>query len=251
MAGTAPIITITGTNKAMPSFIDIHTHILPGIDDGPGGMEESLSILREAEQAGVKEIVLTPHYPYTGPDLGSICNGYECLKEEAGRQGIGIALHLGAELKLSPELPEMVMNDKRLTFDCKGRYILVELPSFEIPFYAANIFFNLMIKGITPVWAHPERCQDVGRDPSVVKSFVNSGVQLQLNAGSLLGDYGRKAKNAAVYLVENMLVNFIASDTHGRGNIGKVLPEAYSYVEKKAGSFSAEEMFHGNQSRLF
>lgn len=224
------------------NFIDLHSHILPGVDDGARTMDESIAILREAADAGVKELLLTPHVPYDATGSGEVSSAYEALKEASSGAGLGIKLHIGAELALSPDLPAAIKADSRLTINGKGKFALIELPSYEIPVYAAKVFFDLMIMGVTPIWAHPERCHEVYRDFSVVQKFVSSGVLLQINAGSLTGDYGRHAKNAAVELVKNAFGNFIASDTHSSGVIKTSLHGAFAYLEKKIGYANAVNM---------
>ncbi|MDO8445497.1 MAG: CpsB/CapC family capsule biosynthesis tyrosine phosphatase [Deltaproteobacteria bacterium] len=201
------------------NFIDIHTHILPGIDDGAKDMDESLRILRDASKAGVKRIVATPHVfmENISAVLDAAEKSFATLKIETARQGIDIEIFLGAEVSLGAGLAEEVKKDSRLTIGGGGKYILVEMPFFEIPIYAGKTIFDLLVSGVTPIWAHPERCPEVIDNFNSVCAYTDNGVKLQINSGSLAGKYGRSVKRAAVNLIENGLAHIMASDTHRAG----------------------------------
>lgn len=226
-------------------FIDIHSHILPEIDDGARDFEESLLIMNEMREVGGKGIVLTPHVVTDGSEtkiLDKIGHQFDLLNRLALERGIAMDLYLGAELMLHPELPQKIKGDKRLTVNGKGKYVLIEMPFFEIPFYAPGIFFNLLACGITPIWAHPERCADVINDYRIFSAYTNNGVLLQVNAGSLLGKYGKKVSYTAATLVKNGAAHILATDTHSPGHIKTTLIEAFRYVEKIAGNAKAVDM---------
>jgi protein-tyrosine phosphatase len=232
-----------GTSSDPVNFIDIHTHILPGIDDGARDLAESLLIIKEAIGAGVKEVVLTPHFPYNGIELNKIVHCFELFGEAVSQRGLDIMLHLGLELMLCPELPKMIKDDKRLTINGKGKYALIEMPSFEIPLYAPAVFFEMLVHGITPVWAHPERCQDVIADGRVACRYRDNGVLLQINAGSLLGVFGKKIRRTAATLLKNGCGNFVASDVHRVNGVKTLLlPEVFSQLVKMVGKARAVDM---------
>lgn len=223
------------------NFIDIHSHILPGVDDGARDLDESLLILKEAVDSGVKEITLTPHFPYNGVELNKITHQFDSFREIVSQRGVDITLNCGTELMLCPELPELIKDDKRLTINGKGKYALIEMPFFELPMYAPSVFFSLLAHGVTPIWAHPERCQEVINDFSVTRILVENGVLLQINAGSLIGMYGKAVKNAASQLTQEGLVSILASDAHRPGQYD-IMPKAYMYLEKVAGKEKAVDM---------
>lgn len=230
-------------------FFDIHTHILPGVDDGAVDLGESIVIMKEAAEAGVKGVVLTPHFPYGGMDLDRVSGVFKELLEAVAARNIGIAISLGAEIRFSHDLPALLA-DRRLTINGLGKYALIEFPPYDMPMYAHDVFFKLMTSGITPIWCHPERCDEVIRDYTTVKAFVDRGVLVQINAGSLLGDYGRKVKGAVKSLVKNNLAHILASDTHRAGSIKDRLPEAFRCIEKLAGHQTAVELSFANPSKL-
>lgn len=233
------------------NFIDIHSHILPGNDDGARDMDESLRILWDASKAGVKRIVATPHVfmENISSVLDAAEKSFETLKVETTKQGIDVELFLGAEVLLGAGLAEEVKRDKRLTIGGCGKYILVEMPFFEIPVYAGKTIFDLLVSGVTPVWAHPERCPEVIDDFKSVCYYTDNGVKLQINSGSLAGKYGRSVKRAAVNLVENGLAHIMASDTHRAGG-DETLLKGFIRLEEICGREKALEMCFSAPSEI-
>lgn len=225
------------TKEKGMGFIDIHSHVLYGVDDGARDIEESLAIIETAWASGVKAIVATPHVIMERNDdlLNRVCNTFEILKERVVQQGIGIDLILGAEVFLEPELPVRVKRDKRLTINGMGRFVLVELPLFEIPIYTSSVFFGLLTQGITPIWAHPERCHAVIEDYERVCPFIGNGVMVQLNAGSLLGFYGRRVRSIAFTLLKKGLVHIMAGDVHNLNKGHFPMIEGFELVMKTLG----------------
>jgi protein-tyrosine phosphatase len=232
------------------NFIDIHTHILPGIDDGARDLSESLLILEEAVEIGIREIILTPHFSPYGVDLKTRLPQFESFKETVSQRGMDITLHLGSELMVSPDLPQLIKNDKSLTINGKGKYVLIEVPSFEIPIYASAVLFRLLAQGITPIWAHPERCFEIFKDHRIASNFVNNGGMLQINAGSLLGKYGRKVRSSAISLIKAGLCHVVASDIHRKGELKTLLPDAFLYLENTIGNAKAVDMVFSIPSKL-
>jgi len=233
------------------NFIDIHTHILPGIDDGARDLDESLLIIKEAIGVGVTEMILTPHFPYGGIKFNDIFDQFTSVVKAVSKAGLDITLHLATELMLCPELPELIKGDKRLTINGKGQYVLIEMPLQEIPFYAPDVLFRLLTQGVTPIWAHPERCYEVIKDYKTVSGYVNNGVLLQINAGSPLGRYGNKVRKTSMSLLKKGFGDIIASDTHKKGEINATWPAAYTYLEKAVGDTKAADMAFYLPSRLF
>ena len=233
------------------NFIDIHTHILPGIDDGARDLDESLLIVKEAVAVGMKEIILTPHFPYGGIKFNDIFDQFTSVVKAVSKAGLDITLHLATELMLCPELPELIKGDKRLTINGKGQYVLIEMPLHEIPFYAPDVFFKLLTQGVIPIWTHPERCFEVVKDYKTVQSYVNNGVLLQINAGSLLGRYGNKVRKTSMSLLKKGFGDIMASDTHKKGEINDTWSAAFTYLKKTVGDTKAADMAFYLPARLF
>lgn len=233
-------------------FCDIHAHILPGVDDGPRSIEETFTIVREAAEVGVGKILCTPHVLADSPaairDL--VVEVFDRVSNAAIVKQTGVELVLGAELMLHPDLPAVVQSNSRLTINGSGKFALIEMPSFAIPAYARSVLFDLQMRGTTPIWAHPERCKDVLSDYRVLDTFINSGVLMQLNAGSLLGLYGWSVKRLAKKLLEKGMVHMCASDTHSTNQVGKRLPGAFKKCSKIVGELQSIEMFINAPSRI-
>jgi len=231
-------------------MVDIHCHILPGVDDGARNMEESLRMLSKAAVAGVETVVATPH-------LIAGTYGIEFLNREqmtadlqkaADESGINIQIKPGVEYYLSSGMLEDTAKLKELTLNNNGKYILVELPMQMIPIYAKDVFFNLNMQGITPVLAHPERNIAICRDPNILFDFVMNGVVVQLNAGSILGCFGRYIKKTARIMLTHRLVHVVASDMHSDDSITQ--GHAAPAVEELIGSEEASLMFTENPGRI-
>ena len=197
-------------------MIDIHTHILPGVDDGPRTPEESIEMLKWASGAGIEKIVATPHVLEipSKEDWQRIKDSFVCLKQEIVREKIDIDVILGAELLISPDLPQAVKKNKGLTINSQNRHVLLELPMGEIPVFTEKTIFELVVQGITPIIAHPERYLAFQKDNNKLADFIKKGVLTQGNAGSLMGRYGKKVQKTAKALLSNNLIHMIGSDVH-------------------------------------
>lgn len=227
------------------SFVDIHTHILHGIDDGARDREESIAIAVKALADGAKAVVATPHYSLDlirSAYLDTVENKFNELKAALALKAAGLELVLGAEVLLEVGLPQFVKREKRITIGGLGRHILVEMPLSGIPPYAQSVVFEFLANNVIPIWAHPERCPDVMQDFRAAKPFADNGMLLQINAGSLLGAYGRTVKNAAKKLIENGLGQIMASDTHRYNNSAAPMADAAQCIEKLVGAGRAQAM---------
>lgn len=203
---------------------DLHCHLLPAWDDGPRNLEISLQLARKAEQLGVKKILVTPH---VGRSFGNateraardIPAATADLEREIKSAGIAIDLVPGAEVVLSiADLPSRAVDEPWLTVGGQGRYILVESPFESWPQNANQIIFDLSLRGITAIIAHPERLTNVQDDMSIVESLVQRGALLQITARSIVGP-DRKNKQCAQRMLKAGLVSLIASDAHSARHV--------------------------------
>lgn len=197
-------------------MIDIHTHILPGIDDGPQTIEESIEILKKATEEGIKTIVATPHVLEvpSESDMQRLRGAFNRVKNAIIREGIDIKIILGAELFISPDLPKTIKENRELTINNGNKYVLIELPMNEIPLFTEQTIFELQLQGIVLIIAHPERCFEIQKDTNRLFDLVQKGVLTQLNSGSLTGIYGKKVQKTAKSLLKKNLIHMIASDIH-------------------------------------
>ncbi|MBZ9625194.1 exopolysaccharide biosynthesis protein [Clostridium sp. FP2] len=196
-------------------MIDIHSHILPGIDDGSKDMEMSIKMLKLAEEKGTKTIVATPHYI-----SGIYENHYEQvfklhqeLKLEAKSRGIKVEILLGQEVMLDKHSLKLCKEEKLRGINGTS-YMLIEFPMDKLPRDALELIYELRLLNIQPIIAHPERYEYIYESPININDFIEEGCIFQINAGSLQGLFGKKIQNCARLLVKEGLVNFIASDAH-------------------------------------
>ena len=192
-------------------MIDLHSHVLPGIDDGAVDLEEALSICRAAAADGIEAIAGTPHVRH---DHGTTAEGMEAaLAELQAAAGDLIRILPGGELDLA-ELDRPREELARFGLGGNPDYLLVETPYVGWPLDLGERLFRLRAAGITPVLAHPERNAEVQARPELLESLVSSGALTQLTAAALDGREGRRAKHCALTLLERGLAHLIASDAH-------------------------------------
>lgn len=232
-------------------MIDIHSHLIPNVDDGAKSPEETIELIKEAREAGITDIILTPHY---------IINSYEQnaetlillkdkLQQIINSENINVNLHIGMEVYITDNLVEILKQNKILTL-ADSKYLLMELPLNTNVQYLDMVIFRLIENNIIPIIAHPERYKFVQEDPSKVRELIDSGCLIQSNIGSILGIYGKKAKKTIKYLLKNDLINFIATDTHRKNTIYPLLQKGIKKIEKITGKEKAEELTNLNAQRI-
>lgn len=199
---------------------DIHSHFLPGIDDGAKTLEESIKLLKQVEEAGVTEIVLTPHYIVNSKYTCNVNDKrpiFNRLLEEVERHGINIKLYLANEIFLDDDLLELLKN-KEIESINNSKYLLIEFPVMNFPTKAKNVFSELIYNGYTIILAHPERYMYVNKDISILDDFMDMGVLFQGNYESLYGKYGIGAKRTLKKLLKKGYISFLAGDIHHEVN---------------------------------
>ena len=225
-------------------MVDIHSHILPGWDDGSRSLDESLSMLRIAAEAGTTDIVATPHanseFPY---DTGLIQGKFEELRAAAGDL---IRIHLACDFHLSYEnVQDAIEHPDKYTINNKS-YLMVELPDMIAPESARSVMSRLHQSGMTCVITHPERNPRLSVKLDVLKQCVQEGALVQITGQSLLGRFGSAAKASAHQIFKQGLVHFIASDAHDCEDRPPRLDLARKYVEERFGAPLAERLFDIN-----
>ena len=172
-------------------MVDIHCHILPGVDDGAPSMEDSLEMARMAADSGVTDIIATPHcnLPGNGPKnyrSASLRTAFSRLQQALEQEGIPLRIHPGAEVFCTPELPRL-LDQRQLQTLGGSRYLLVEFYFDESAEFMEQCFRDIRHRGLVPVAAHPERYNAVQRDPARLEGWFRRGIVIQLNKGSVLG----------------------------------------------------------------
>lgn len=199
-------------------MVDIHCHILPGVDDGAESMEDALLMARMAADSGVTDIIATPHCNlpyeerknYASPELE---RRFVQLQKLIQLEDIPITIHPGAEVLCTPDVPELLQKGA-LRHLAQTNYLLVEFFFDEPLSYMSEMLDAIAEEGVVPVIAHPERYKAVQRMPQVVENWFYSGVVVQLNKGSILGQLGRNAERAADWILSRGLAHVVASDGH-------------------------------------
>jgi protein-tyrosine phosphatase len=194
--------------------IDLHTHVLPGLDDGPPDLDGSLALLRAAAATGTEAMVATPHVRedyLEGP--APIRPSVDRLQEAADAAGIGVHVIDGAEVAGSV-LAELDDETLRLLCLGGGPYILVESPYSRLPAHFADSLLDLQYKGFRPVLAHPERCTAFLSDRSLLVELVEHGVLTSITAGSMAGQFGSRVRELTAWLFTEGHVTNVASDAH-------------------------------------
>jgi protein-tyrosine phosphatase len=197
-------------------MIDIHSHVLPGVDDGSKSLEESVEICRRSALSGTRILFATPHIdtPQQFESFAPNLDLLEGLQREINKLGIEITLMSGAEIFPSQHLIGAIDAGVPITLANRSGHVLLGLPMSSIPLDFEHVAFELQARGLSVILAHPERLIPIQQDPSILHNWVTKGMLLQVNAGSLSGRYGHDAEVTAWVLLEHNWVHFVASDAH-------------------------------------
>jgi protein-tyrosine phosphatase len=228
--------------------IDLHAHVLPGVDDGARDLEEALGMLRVAAGDGTKTVCATPHAH--GPDYdvprARAEEAFAALSRAAAEAGIPIEVRLASEVWYRPDLATLAREGRLASFSGSGRrYVLIEFPPTHVPPEAEEVYFRLRLEGYTPVIAHPERNPGFWGAGEKVERFREQGALVQVTAGSLTGMFRAEARRAAKDLVRRGAVDLIASDCHRTDRRPPGLSEAAQVLGKWAGKSEAERLTVG------
>ena len=235
-------------------MIDFHAHILPNIDDGSASMEESINLIKEAEQAGFTGIISTSHY---------LQNYYESDEEERRRILAELAeqvkmadaeaeipkLYLVSEIYISTDIVELLEEGKASTINGTN-YVLFELPMNSKPLFAKEVVYKLIENGYKPIIAHPERYSYVKEDIEFVRELKSMGALFQSNYGSVIGMYGGSAKKTLKKLLKEDLISFLGSDVHAGGQIYTKVPKILRKLEKWISPEKLQELTTFNAEKV-
>lgn len=195
-------------------MIDLHSHVLPGVDDGAATLDDSLAIARAAAAEGVRVLVATPHVSAEYPtDAATMTHLVTEVRRALRTAGVPVALHGGGELALdylphvpAADLPQFVLGGSRV--------LLLEPPYHGWPLDLSDVVFRLRAQGFAPLLGHPERNPDVQARPELLRPLVDSGMLVQVTSASLEGRLGRSSRDAGLELVVRGLAHAVASDAH-------------------------------------
>jgi protein-tyrosine phosphatase len=228
----------------MSVFVDIHSHILWGLDDGARDFETSLEMLRIAAESGTSDIVATPHSDlHFAFDPEKIA---ERIQEISQAPGVRPRIHTGCDFHLHfDNISDCLANPTKYTIN-HLRYLMVEFPDINIPKSTDRVFESMLQAGITPIVTHPERNGALMADMERLVAWIHAGCLLQVTAQSFLGRFGKKARSSAGDLMSRGMVHFIASDAHDPVNRPPDLSGAYELVAGKYSEEMAVRLFSTN-----
>jgi protein-tyrosine phosphatase len=235
-------------------MIDLHCHLLPGIDDGPATLEEALEMARIAVANGIEEAHVTPHlHPGRWDnDLQKIAVAVESYRTALAQAGIPLELGFAAEVRLDYEIVPLI-EAGRVPFlgTLEGHQVLLlEFPHSHVPVGADKFVAWLLARNIRPMIAHPERNKDVMRDPDRIEPFVQAGCLLQLTADSVSGGFGELCAQRAREFLERGWVSVLASDAHDTVDRPPRMAPGRDAAAKIVGEEEARRMTHGTPLRI-
>lgn len=215
-------------------IVDIHSHILPNIDDGSKGIEMTLEMLKNAEENGTKEIVATPHYllEYGEATIGEVKTLVDTVNLVAENEGIKIKVYSGQEVYFNEHIIENYLEGNIGTIN-DSRYMLIEFPMHRLDNNIFDILYELQVRNIVPIIAHPERYKPIRENPTLINEFIDAGYLFQINAGSIEGKFGESIRKTAKLFLENNIYNFIGSDAHDIENRNTGLQKAIEILNKE------------------
>ncbi|MDR1567525.1 MAG: tyrosine protein phosphatase [Streptococcaceae bacterium] len=218
-------------------MIDLHCHILPGIDDGAQTLEDSVEMAQVALEQGITHILCTPHHnngKFINPKAEVITHVAK-LQAILDERKLDLTLLEGQEIRITGDLLTEIANDRILFTDLNNQYLLLELPTQDVPHYTEKLFYNLRVAGKTPIIVHPERNAKFREDPNQLLAYLEMGCLAQLTAPSYIGKFGSSIQKTAYEMVKHNFVQMVASDAHGVKKRNFYLKEAFVQIEKDFG----------------
>jgi protein-tyrosine phosphatase len=229
------------------SFVDIHCHILPGIDDGATDWDESLAMAELAASDGTTTIIATPHQlgSFGHNRGGAISRSVQELQQRLLAAGVPLSVLPGADVRIEEQLVERLLSGEVLTLGDHGRHVLLELPH-ELYLPLEPLIERLSRHNIAAILSHPERNQGILRCSDVLASLVDAGCLMQITAGSLCGSFGPECQQLAESMIVDGLVHFVATDGHGARSRRPLMSRAFDRVSQLAGQDIADELCCSN-----
>ena len=234
-------------------MIDIHCHILPGVDDGSGNLRDSIEMAELAAASGVRGIVVTPHCNMPGVFrnywTSELQETFQKLQKEVNARKIPIRLFPGQEIFLASNFLELIKQGKLISIN-HSRYFLVEFQPQENVSVAIGKLQQMTAEGYVPIVAHPERYGFVQEYADAVYRMKELGCLMQINKGSLKGRFGRAAKSCAFDMIKNYDADFIASDGHSQYSRTPFLEDSYEIICEAFSSDYADFLLKDNPQRV-
>ena len=232
-------------------MIDIHSHIIPNIDDGAQSVKETFEIFREAQKKGFTDIILTPHYIKEYYVTNTYIRKFwvKSIQETLNKLQIPIKVYVGNEIYILEDMDKLIY-EKQVSCLNDSKYVLFELPMNSEIKYLDEIIFKIFNIDKVPIIAHPERYSFVKKDISIVKRLRENGVLFQGNYGSMLELYGKDAKKTLEKLLKEDLITFMASDVHRPNSIYNTIDQALEKTKQIVGEKKLKELTTINPGKV-
>ncbi|KPJ96562.1 MAG: hypothetical protein AMJ53_00285 [Gammaproteobacteria bacterium SG8_11] len=233
-------------------MIDIHNHVIYKFDDGPKTIEESLEMLRIAADQGITDVFATSHFSEIIPREveSDYFDKLKILQEETATKNILVNIHSGSELFYHLFMDQTIKEKKVASLAGKGLYVLMEFSLFIMPTGVEETLYKLSMNGIIPIIAHPERYPAVVQNPQHALDYLKYGAIYQMNAGSVLGRFGKEVQKLSMWMLENKLVHFISSDAHTVKNRTFRLKEAVESLQPHLDADYISELVEKNARKI-
>ena len=224
-------------------FVDIHCHLLPGLDDGAGTMDDALAMAEMAVADGIRTVIATPHQlgNHAGNSGEAIRQATARMQAAIDRRRLPLRVLPGADVRIEPDLAPRIQSGQVVTLADRRRHVLIELPH-GLWFPLDRLLAELKQAGLTAILSHPERNAAILRQPRILRLLVEQGCLLQVTAGSLTGSFGAAIEKSANWMVQQGLVHFVATDAHGVRGRPPLLRPAFQRVAELAGEAAAIDL---------
>ena len=233
-------------------MIDIHAHVLPGLDDGPANLGEAVELAQAAVEDGIDTVVATPHMLDGVYDASreAVFQALGRLNDALSEHGLPLSVLAGADVHAEADVPGLLRDGRLVTVADRGKHLLLELPTDVVPRELHQLLFHVQLQGVRPVISHPERNRVIQDDPAELLSLVEAGCLTQVTAASILGDFGSHVQECAERLFEWRMVHFVATDMHGVRKRRPKLRAAGERVRELIGDDEAEWILQRNPGAL-
>lgn len=232
-------------------MVDLHNHVIFGVDDGSKSLEQSLEMLKQAEEQKISVVCCTPHVHEITKDseIEVMIERIEILRNEIAKHKINVELVLACEIMFHPRILETV---KKFcgTYNNQKCYCLVEFPAFDFPDVTGELVYELNMEGITMIIAHPERNGRMAANLDELFNLVKYGALLQMDIGSILGDFGSTTKKACEEILSYDAYSFAASDAHSLGKRCFLMERGYNLISELKGKEVADSLFKNNPRKV-
>ncbi|WP_239738333.1 CpsB/CapC family capsule biosynthesis tyrosine phosphatase [Mammaliicoccus sp. H-M32] len=232
-------------------MIDIHNHLLVGMDDGPQSLEETIDLLTQAKEQGITGIVVTPHHlhPRYNNIFSDVDNAIKDLTRNQQIKNFNIQLYPGQEIRITDKVLKDI-DQHQIQGINHSKYLLIELPSNAVPHYTKNLLYEIQTKGFIPVIAHPERNKAIAQDINLLYELINNGALSQITASSLTGKLGKNLQKVSIQMIEHNLIHFVASDAHHSENRPFGLGELFTPPKLKKMQLTIKELLNNNEAMI-